>query len=216
MTFSIGVRTVRREGADYLSTFLSRLAEIGATSHRDVLGVHICDGTGLDITANENGCRAIETALCDRPDWVMFLEDDVDPINDLIGSVQRWMEDHERPGVHLYPLACQYSQCFKPGATAWEYRTGAYYGSQALLLRASAAPSAINYVRTEWAPHRGFDLALARWHESYAPETTHLVTPVPCFVDHIGSVSTLGCNVGRFAGFPGRDFSYQRAEVNVG
>lgn len=223
MTFSIGMRTIQRSGADYLSRTLARLGEVGlyplcADRRPRVLGLHISDGTGLDISSNENGCRAIELALQDNPEWVLFLEDDIDVIDDFIGSIERWLADHEQPTIHIYPLGCNYSQCFTPEMTAWRYRTGAYYGSQALLLRASRARAFVAYVRTYWLPNNGnraFDLALARWHESIEPEQPFLLTPVPCFVDHLGSESTFGYNVGRFAGFGGHAYSY-RSGVAVG
>lgn len=212
MTFSIGLRTAPRE-VDYLTATLKRLAESGTMKHPQVLGVHVAYGEGL--TPNENGCRAMQFALNDKPDWVIFLEDDIDVLDDFIGSVSRWLSDHERPHVHLYPLACQYSRCFDERATFWEYSTPAYYGSQGLVLRAMPAQAFINFVRTEWKPPRAFDMALARWHEQYEPSTTHLVTPVPCFIDHLGDVSTFGYNVGRFEGWRGREYSY-KAGVAVG
>lgn len=212
MTFSIGLRTALRE-VDYLTATLKRLSESGTMKHPQVRGLHVTYGHGL--TPNENGARALELALKDNPDWVIFLEDDIDVLDDFIGSISRWLTDHERPKVHLYPLACQYSQCFEEGKSFWEYSTPAYYGSQGLILRAEPAKAFINFVRHEWKPPRAFDLALARWHEAYEPEATHFITPVPCFIDHLGDVSTFGYNVGRFVGFKGREYSY-RAEVAVG
>lgn len=207
MTLSIGIRSITRE-PDYLQGLLARLFDVGVFDDARVLGLHVNYGEGL--TPNENGCRALERAALDAPDWVLFFEDDMDVIDDFLGSIERWMTKYERPDIHLYPLGCNYSQCFLPDSDCWLYGVSKYYQSGCFLLRADKVAHLCDFMRTRppVSRERCFDLNIARWHQEIEPQTEYLHTPVPCFVNHVGEVSSMGCAVGTFAGFAGRDYSY--------
>ena len=100
-TFAFAVRTVpaRRE------LFLPLAARLGAmTVDPRVVGLAISEASEPETAPNENGCLALEAAVASGPDWVLFLEDDAGPIDDLVGSVDRWLDDHAEPDGHLYPL----------------------------------------------------------------------------------------------------------------
>lgn len=206
MTFSLAVRTVSRRAALFAS-LMRQLVPL----HSSVVGLHV--SADESISPNENACRAIDGALQSQCDWVLFLEDDAEPIFDFFGSVTRWMERHERPNVHIYPLGCQYAHCWQKGSDAWEYPTTAFYCSVALLLRMNRAAALLSYLRANSHVLQGFDIMSGNWHRIVS-DSPCLLTPVPCFIDHVGDESTLIEGrpdrnvVGRFTGFPGKEYSY--------
>lgn len=215
-TFSIGVRTIARR-VDYCRGTLERLVESGTLQHPALIGLHLSHGEG--ITPNANGCRALRLAAADAPDWILFLEDDVDPINDLIGSVERWLERFARPTVRAYPLACFYagSVALYREAGAWEsYPIEQFYGSQGFAIRPADALEFAGWLESKADEPRGdvsFDIWLGKWHREREPNQPHLITPAPCFLDHTGEFSAIGPpgsweRVGRVAGFAGRDWSF--------
>ena len=204
MTFSIAIRTVP-ERAQLFGSLMARLEQEET--------VAVSASLREDVTPNENGCLALEMAECQDTDWVIFLEDDAGLIDDFMGSVERWIEDHATDDIHVYPLGAQYK--FPEGATAWVYPLDHYYCSVAFVIRRSMIPSLVEYFRARPAVNQGFDLMIAEWHRTVSP-SNHLLTPVPCFVEHLGDESTLidGRSernvVGRFFEFRGYDFTYQR------
>jgi hypothetical protein len=209
MTFSFAVRTVpaRRELFARLMTML-----LHQLTFPSVRGIHVsADPT---VPPNRNGTRAIEAALADESDWIIFLEDDAGLIYDLVGSVERWMDDHHDPNVHIYPLGAQYAEVFNWKPPMWTYPLKDYYCSVAFVVRATMVPSLVAFFNRDVATRQGFDLEIARWHATVS-SSDHLLTPVPCFVEHLGDDSTLinGRSmrnvVGRFHGFKGYDFSYR-------
>lgn len=206
MTFSIAIRTIPAR-AELFCQLACQVADIMADP--GVLGLHV--SARADVTPNENACLALAGAAGDEADWVLFLEDDAGPIDDLIGSVDRWLADHEDPAVHVYPLGYQYDA--DASETAWEYPISAFYCSVALVIRTSMVPSLIAYLRANSHVRQGFDLMTGHWHRT-ASDSPDLLAPVPCFVEHLGDESTLidgrpGHNVvGRFRGFSGYDYSY--------
>jgi len=210
MTFSIAVRTVpqRKELFDKLHKDLLRIEQ-----HPSIKGIHI--SSSLAVTPNENGCLALEAALTDKTDWVIFLEDDAGLITDFIGSVERWINDHMIPDIHIYPLGCQYAESWPSlEATMWVYPIKKFYCSVALVIRASKVLSLIQHLRDNAHVKQGFDLMSGHWHKTISI-SEDLVTPIPCFVDHLGDDSTLidgreGRDiVGHFRGFRGYDYSYR-------
>lgn len=209
MTFSIAVRTVplRKE---LFNSLHEKLLEI--EKHPSVKGIHV--SSSLAVTPNENGCLALEATLYDESDWVIFLEDDAGLINDFIGSVERWMNDHMISDVHIYPLGCQYYESWPSlEATMWVYPIRNFYCSVAMVIRRSMIPSILTFIRNQNVT-QGFDLLLGRWHKT-ASVSDDLITPIPCFIDHLGDDSLLamgrgnGDIVGHFRGFRGYDYSYR-------
>ena len=216
MTFSIGIRTMPRK-QNYIGQTLQRLLESGTLQHPDVKGLHLHHGEG--ISPNQNGCRALLAAAKDEAEWVIFLEDDIDVIDDFIPSIQRWLTDWERQDVMAYPLCCFYSDATREFAKrgAYDIPISKYYGSQGILFR---TPDAVDYAN--WLTSLGksferdvsFDIHLSQWHTERLPKQKTLVTPAPCFIDHIGEFSLMGdpgswARVGPVEGFGGREFRYR-------
>jgi len=210
MTFSIAVRTVpqRKELFDQLYQDLLKIQQ-----YPSVVGLHI--NSNDKISPNHNGIQALELALTDKSDWIIFLEDDAGLITDFIGSVERWINDHMIPDIHIYPLGCQYSQCWPSlEATMWVYPIKNFYCSVALLFRAKMVPSLIDYYHKYIYGTQGFDLMVGNWHKTVSI-SDDLITPIPCFVDHLGDDSLLAGTrsnhdiVGHFTGFRGYDYSYR-------
>lgn len=212
MTYSICVRTIPQRLTLFVDLF-ERLMMIA--SHPSIDAVHVSND--VLITPNENGCRALEKTLNDKSDWVIFLEDDAELIHDFVDSTDRWLVDHQEPAVHIYPLGCQYSETWPKGTSVWRYELKDYYCSVALVIRKSFVPSFIEYVRKNSEITQGFDLMLSNWHKTISA-SSYLLTPIPCFIDHIGDDSTLANTrgnhdvVGRFRGFRGLDYSYPEAK----
>jgi len=207
MTFSVAIRTVPQR-KELFGALMARLAV-------EPIPVPVHVSSNADVAPNENGCLAIQKALGEPAHWILFLEDDAGLINDFFGSTERWLKDHARPDVHVYPLGCQYPLSNDPEVTAWEYPLRSFYCSVALLIRATLAPSLLAYMRCNDHVRQGFDLMTGHWHRTVS-DSPHLITPVPCFVEHLGDVSTLidgrpdKDEVGRFQCFRGFDFSYRR------
>lgn len=206
MTFSVAIRTVPARHAH-----LVRLLQELAPHIPALLGVHISGRA--DLTPNENGCRALDAAHGDRADWTIFLEDDAALLDDFTTTVAHWLHDHARDDIHFYPLGAQYAECSNWLPPVWPYRLRDYYCSVALVIRTRAIPSAVAYIEASLA-RQGFDRLLAEWHATVS-ESDHVLTPVPCFVDHVGDESTLVNGradrniVGRFRGWMGRTLQYR-------
>lgn len=207
MTFSVAIRTVPARRVLY-TALIAQLT----TMCRSNQSIHISER--VDVTPNENGCLALESAARQGTPWVIFLEDDAGLIHDFFGSVERWLSAYARPDIHLYPLGAAYSRCFSEKSNVWEYPISAYYCSVAFAIRTEHVGSAVAYLRANPHVTQGFDLMLGHWHRTVSPSEIFL-TPVPCFVDHLGDDSTLVGNrpdhnvVGHFHGFRGYDYSYQ-------
>lgn len=214
MTFSICMRTVYRP-QNYCQRTVKRLADVGAMCHSSVLGFHISHGEG--ITPNRNGARALLRAANDNPDWIIFLEDDIDVIDDFIPSTQRWLKRFELPNILFYPLGSFYQHMTQPlhDKGAWDMPLPLFYGSQAVVLRKR---DAIDFA--VWLNNRGFqdvkgrdtefDLNLTRWHQERCPSREFTRTPAPSFVDHIGEHSLMGdfSRTGHMLDFAGRKWSF--------
>ena len=210
MTFSITIRTCTRE-VDYYKQTMQRLRETGTLDHPSVIGFHVSHGHST--TPNENGANALRRGASDNPDWVLFLEDDIDIIDDFIPSLEAWLEKFATPKCLVYPLGSFYPSIthamHKEGV--WYMPSDSYYGSQALVMRPVDALEYADYiVTTPWVA--GFDRQLADWLEKKLGQKTVFPTPCPCFVDHLGEVSAVkhGNQTGRMLDFGGRNFRFRR------
>lgn len=225
MTFSIGLRTITRLQR-YCQQTLQRYLESGVVYHPSVVGFHVSHGE--DCSPNENAVRALRMAARDNPDWVIFSEDDVDIINDLIGSLERWLDRFARPTVRAYPLGCAYPGLIQLARDrgCWDYPLEQFYGTQVVVFRTVDALDYATFLENIPidANRRDicFDLWLGNWHRQVEPNQLHLLTPAPCFIDHVGQFSIMGDNkqswerCGRFEAFAGRDWSFQFKEVALG
>lgn len=205
MRFALAVRTVpqRRE------LFLDLLEQLAvAFCHPEVVALSI--SADANVAPNENACLALEGAAIADCDWILFLEDDAGLVKDFVGSVGRWLSDHERPDVHLYALGSPLCVSDVP-AVAWPIEQ--FYCSVALAVRASQAASLVAYLRANAHVRTGFDIMSGHWHRTVS-DSPCLLAAQPCLADHLGDVSTLIETrpernvVGRFKRFLGADYSY--------
>lgn len=218
-TFSIAIRTVPRT-PDYFRATLHRLIDSGTLQHPSLLGLHVSNRP--DLTPNENGARALRLAAQDSPRWIIFLEDDVDMIDDFLGSVDRWLDNRAQATIHAFPLSCFYplelARCVEAGDDYWDYPLDLYYGSQGFAIRLLDALSFAHWVERlpNDYPRRdvSFDLKLAHWHRMREPNFPFMRTPSVPFLDHTGEFSAIGPpgsweRVGRVTDFPGHEWSYR-------
>lgn len=207
MKFIVAIRTVTQRH-DMFVSLLQRLVEIEDGS---IVGVRVSASTV--VTPNENACRALEMAADTDADWILFLEDDAGIPRPFLRNMKRWLLKHQNPDVHIYPMGCAYSGAWGNAKEVWQYHIKDYYCSVAFLLRRSLAMSLVEYLRANNHVHQGFDLMMGHWHRTVSP-SDFLLTPIPCFVDHLGDDSTLIDGrpnrnvVGRFQGFAGEDYVY--------
>ena len=209
MTFSICIRTIIRP-VDYCRSVIMRLAETNSLCHTSVIGFHVQHGEFL--TPNMNGVTALRLAAKDKADWILFLEDDIDIIDDFIGSVERWITKFAHPEILVYPLCSFYpeiSRSFHKDGV-WQISTDLYYGSQAILFRTQDALDYANWLAMRPEVETQFDLNIVHWHANRRPKVTVFISPAPCFVDHIGKESLMGTweRTGSVQDFAGRQWSY--------
>lgn len=220
MTFAFAVRTMKARPI-YYEQFIERFKSLVAPDPR-VLGIATSEGTG--ILPNENACGALEDAARIGAEWVLFFEDDAEFIDDIIGSTERWLTKNARPDVRFYPLGCNYSQCFRPGMTCMVYPIESFYGTVGVALRTPDAAAFAAWLRKniDHPNKQGqypttpigkcLDLRLATWHKVVEPKQPFVLTPAPCFINHMGRVSTIsteaGHYTGEYAGYGGRSYQY--------
>lgn len=203
-TYSLCIPTVPRpEG--HCARLLARLVETGTLTHPQVRGLHVAceDGNG----PNETAARALFAAVDDMADWIVFLEDDIDIIDDLIGSTDRWLREFHRTEILFYPLGCNARRAMRAasaaGQRAWNYPIEEFYGACGLVFSTGAAALFLTetWRKPEWMmPWCGLDENLKRWHQLVYPNQPHLVTPVPSFIDHLGAVSSIDKSQSHFTG----------------
>jgi len=224
VTFSIGIRTVFRP-QNYCRNTVVRLAESGTLSHPSVLGLHVHHGEVLN--PNMNGVGALRAAARDNPDWVVFLEDDIDIINDFINSLQAWLDAFARDDVFFYPLGSFYAGITQSRRAYgfWEMPLHLYYGSQAVAFRTHDALHYAHWLDehqgdttpewSQWRFDQHFDMHLAMWQRMVGGNNEITITPSPCFVDHVGENSIMGTweRTGRMLDFAGRDWSFCGREL---
>ena len=212
MTYSLAITTVERP---YRQTFFQRLLATGTLTHPLVRGVHIIQNR-LPTEAAIYACRA---ACADGADWVLILEDDIEIIDDLIGSTDRWLTAVQEPSLHFYPLGSALRRSMREaqraGARTVRWPIRHFYGMTAVAFRReSLLAFCQDLARSpDWmVPVYGIDENLKRWHLRRYPEQRDTVTPVPCFVDHRGAVSsqTMAPDhfTGQYIGYVGRDTRY--------
>lgn len=187
--------------------------------------VEIC-AAAPDESPNQTAVRAlamgIRNAKMAGAPWVGFLEDDLEYCADFDGATARWLADHApRPskvvswGIH--PLYAPYD--LRPhharGETTFRYMVDAFYGSQAFVASLPMAEALQGYLTAaipEWSTGQNFDLLIKAWAKAEGWEA--FLATCPSFVQHRGTVSTLG-NDTRFhtaPSWPGPDWTYVSLE----
>lgn len=213
-TFAIAIRTFdRTPRRNYLDVTLANLRRAGAFADPRVLGIVVADSGGarpgfLDEarrvarvveeapkeaprTPNKNAAHALRLGAALRSDWVMFLEDDVDFIADVIAGVDLWLARRAVPGPMVYPLCAAYApvrDAVARGSDVWDEKLSLFYGTQGFVVPTACAlelaDAADAYGRREC-----FDFATSGWAASRG--VTHFRVMCPSVVQHIGVESSL-------------------------
>lgn len=212
MTYSLAITTVERV---YRQTFFQRLLDTGTLTHPRVRGVHIVQNR----LPNEAFVYASRAAIYDNPDWVIVLEDDIDIIDDFIGSVDRWLSDVEEPTLQFYPLGCALRRAMRHAVSRqdrslrWPIRH--FYGMTAVAIRRDPLALFCDELERspDWmVPVYAIDENFKRWHLRRYSSQKDTITPVPCFIDHCGAVSSQTMApehfTGQYMGFMGRATRY--------
>lgn len=204
MTYSIAITTVDRP---YRDAFFQRLVETHTLTHPLVRGVHI----SANRLPNDNAVHVCRAAIRDAADWVLFLEDDIDIIDDFIGSVDRWLTDVQEPLLQFYPLGSalkrdmRHAIATQARTVRWPIRH--FYGITAVAFRTDALATFCDVVSSNppWMiPVYALDENLKRWHRRTYPTQTDTLTPAPCFVNHLGAQSSQRMAPEHFTGdYPG-------------
>lgn len=142
----------------------------------------------------ENGAAAMLGAPpCD---WVLHLEDDVQPCADALGSVARWLKQHARTDRRIVLFWSRDTYAGVDGAA--DHPSGRLFGAVAVALRREDALDFGDWVtrharrwRSGTARLRGFDKMLRQWHQQRYPENPFISASVPSLFQHIGKASSL-------------------------
>jgi hypothetical protein len=219
MNFDIRITTCDRtkrspKGVNYIhATIANFLCAGGANSNpcslyvshpeTDYVNVY-CDEFSIIPAARaldgyENYMRAC--AVPSSCDILMILEDDLDFASNFLEKVSNWLEKNYRllanNIVTLYTPYDAINQCLDHGKDCWAYPVVAFYGTQAIL----GLPMMINecgkFIGTvERLP---YDMAIKEW---LTATRRGIISTVPCFVQHIGMISSIhGQQMHRTLGF---------------
>lgn len=173
----------------------------------------------LRRSRNGNAIECLKIGIATGAPWILFIEDDVDVCDDVLGSIDRWLIEHGRRDRHLYTFATPYraiNAAWDRGMTSWDFPVKSFYGNQALAFTRADAISAVSFIEqrmTTWDTGQGFDLLLKEWATTVWRAEVFL-SSVPSFVQHIGEESSL--HFGRFhraSGWSGQDWKYDGAGV---
>jgi glycosyltransferase involved in cell wall biosynthesis len=175
------------------------------------------------MCANLNVADALEQGASTDAEFVLFLEDDIDFIGDFLNSVSRWLDDHVSSLPIIYPLGANYDQVqqgFRRNETYWSYPVTQLYGTQAFIIRSRDVPSCCEYLRAHcYDLHEDgtrYDHLIRDWMLSNG--VTHIPTPCPSFVQHIGTTSIIKRRsaIHTFPSFPGNEYVYKGVdEINA-
>jgi len=156
-----------------------------------------------DLLPCENAGRVLLLGAISGAPWVLYLEDDIDVCADFLDGVGTWLDEHAGPPeadpYRVFAFGAAYTPQLEVmvarGLAAWDYPVGAFYGTQAIALRAADARSLGEYwqsnpkVRGVTAPGQ-YDLMLQDWlRNRYL--NGRILASAPSFVAHTGRVSTL-------------------------
>jgi hypothetical protein len=246
MKLAIAIETKDRRltgGRNYLGETLRNLERAGVLGASQVTAFHIISGGMLPDffeqevepvmkryvygfwdapgTRQQNGARAIRLASRNTDaDWVLKLEDDLDCIDDLLGSLERWLQDFGRAQVPMFSLATTFERVgqsrlagenvlcegadyptvrdhLQAGRYYAPHPIKGFYGAQALLWRRPAASALARYLGDDPALWDGQEFVRDRGHDlllqvwGLTTGYRYVGCAVPSFVQHIGRQSTL-------------------------
>jgi hypothetical protein len=135
-----------------------------------------------------NAAFALRQGAKSGAPWVLFLEDDIDVCDYFLESTATWLDEHEHE-ARVFPLGANYEfirELFRQGKTAWAYPIDSFYGTLAVALRAADAEAIADYLESPDVNH-SYDLHISAWAKQQG--IRHFLTPVPSFVQHIGTES---------------------------
>lgn len=174
------------------------------------------------VSGKQNCANALIAGAECGSDWVVQIEDDLDFCDDFIGSVGRWLDLHERPDtVHTFAGDhAMIAASIKKGVYAWDEPVHWFWGNQCLAMRPAVAMDVGMWLRehpiyyhADGRPdENAHDFELQRW--AVARGVTHFRASAPCFVQHIGSVTSVpgnprGGRLVQFPSWPGRAWSFR-------
>lgn len=155
-----------------------------------------------------NAMNQLEYAIEHGDEWFCLMEDDIRVISDFDESVRLWIRDCDGShGSPCYPLGAAYKDVKESKGIVWKWPIQSFYGTQAVVFNRTNAISLLAYLQNPENPSHEFDLQIKDWARTLG--CTHLLTPCPGFVQHIGVASSL--HAGRFHwydGFAGTEWSY--------
>jgi hypothetical protein len=207
--FGIVIRTSQRpDRENYLSQTIENLNRSKVFLSEQLSFFFIfdtnCDGKH---NPNENALRCLKKASEHDVDWIIFLEDDIDVIDNFLPSVDTWLRDCYDDKYILYPLCAEYKDVLEK-KIAWKYPISAFYGTQGYCVKKNNLIDLIDFLeKNNKGRISGHDILIKEWASS--KNLNFFLTPCPSFIQHIGNKSTL--HLGRFhtySSWPGRDYNY--------
>lgn len=154
---------------------------------------------GVRLSPCGNAGRALSLGALTGAPWVLYIEDDIDVCADFLGSVGTWLDDHADLAHRLYAFGAAYTPQIEEqiarGSSAWEYPVHAFYGTQAIAMRAEDARSLGEYwqgnpqVRGVVAPGQ-YDLMAQDWLRARYVDG-RILASAPSFVVHLGRQSSI-------------------------
>lgn len=176
-------------------------------------GVYIATGQRLP-TANAAFALRMAVRFAEPGAWVLFLEDDIDVCAEFLEGTAMWLDEHSA-NQRVFPLGANYDfidTAYRNGHTSWDYPIEAYYGTLAVAMRQDDAMTIARHLAGLAVggqhPH-SYDLHMADWARVHG--VTHFLTPVPSFIQHIGSESVIrpGSEFHTYSSWRGREWTYQ-------
>ena len=224
--YQIVMRTVDRGTTNYLTNTIASLADQGVPPERIHLfptapNIRYISPRTLrrcTLHAPARQYRATENmgvALLGAPQcaWVIHLEDDVRLCADFVGSASRWLDAHATEAHRLFTFFAPDARLIRPSIVlrrpTFQFPIEKWASAVAVAMRGAdagpcgrwildAAPTwRVGPSYPPWANHRGSDKMLAAWQAQAYPDVREALGSCPCFVQHLGKVSSLS-RFGRF------------------
>jgi hypothetical protein len=206
MKYSIVIPTVNRSQKNYLNNTIANLARSGVF-HSPLLGYFaIFNDSTLDKGGcNENSLRCLKEAQKQNTEWTIFLEDDVDVINNFLESVDAWLNLCYDENVPLYSLSTNYVET-RQSIIAWKYPIERFYGTQGYCIHKNRINSLIQSLETTTLVGL-HDMRIKEWGICYGFK--HFLASCPSFIQHLGDNSSI--HEGRFhtiCSWPGTNYNF--------
>ncbi|MCP4368493.1 MAG: hypothetical protein GY797_10350 [Deltaproteobacteria bacterium] len=191
------------KGVNYIHTTIVNFLSAGGSNNNPVsLYVSHSETTFVDtysdkfkiipadseVNGNQNFIRA-----CTEPsssELILVLEDDLEFSSDFVQKLTFWLDrnnQHLKNNlVTLYTPYIEINRCLDEGKDMWKYPIDAFYGTQALLGSRKLFQECGESIRGVHGML--WDMAIKEWMKATG---RGLVSTVPCFVQHIGVISSL-------------------------